>query len=57
MPLPWKPTGTNSGCLDPEHVEDGDVITFELKGKNLIFVYDESYDGDIFKMTITYDPE
>lgn len=57
LPLPWKPTGTNSGCLDPEHVEDGDVITFELKGKNLIFVYDESYDGDIFKMTITYDPE
>lgn len=57
VPLRWKSTGTNRGCLDPEFFEDGDIFTFELKGKNLIFVYDESSDGDIFKMTITYDPE
>jgi len=56
LPLLWVKNGNNGGMLNPEYVEDGSKFKFDLQRNHLIFVWDESEDGEIFKMTVTCDP-
>lgn len=53
IPMKWTRTGTTSGKITSV---DNFPITFELKNNNLVLTYEESEDGETFKLTITYNP-